>query len=150
VLLAVVGLGALVAVFGLVLSPLRMTASDPSTGAANLLRGEAIYAEACASCHGANLEGQVDWQSASASGRLPAPPHDASGHTWHHSDRLLLDIMRRGTANVVGGGYASDMPGFGDIYTDQELRDVLAWIKTHWPERERDFQAEASARDPES
>jgi mono/diheme cytochrome c family protein len=106
-----------------------------STGAANLSRGEAIYAEACASCHGTTLEGQANWQSARADGRLRAPPHDASGHTWHHSDRLLLEIMRRGTAAVVGGGYASDMPGFGDIYTDEELRDVLAWIKTHWPER---------------
>ncbi|WP_037545317.1 c-type cytochrome [Stappia stellulata] len=119
-----------------------------SNGGRDLARGAQIYAEACASCHGASLEGQADWQTPNQNGRLPAPPHDETGHTWHHSDRLLLDIMRRGTASVVGGGYKSDMPGFGDVYTDDELQDVLAWIKTRWPERERTFQAEVTARDP--
>jgi mono/diheme cytochrome c family protein len=48
---------------------------------------------------------------------------------------------------VVGGGYESDMPGFADTYSEDELRDVLAWIKTHWPDRERAHQAEITARD---
>jgi hypothetical protein len=73
--------------------------------------------------------------------------HDASGHTWHHSDRVLLDITMRGTSAVVGGGYESNMPGFGDTYTEKELRDVLKWIKTRWPERERAYQAGITAQD---
>ena len=113
----------------------------------DLARGEAIYAEACAACHGANLEGEANWRSPGPDGRLPAPPHDASGHTWHHADRVLLDITMRGTAAVVGGGYESNMPGFGDAYTEEELRDVLEWIKTQWPDRERAHQASVTAQD---
>ena len=43
--------------------------------------GAQLYAENCASCHGANLEGQADWRSPGPDGRLPAPPHDETGHT---------------------------------------------------------------------
>jgi len=113
----------------------------------DLARGEAIYREACASCHGADLEGQPDWQSRNPDGRLPAPPHDETGHTWHHSDLVLLDITMRGTAAVVGGGYESDMPGFGEIYSEAELRDVLEWIKSQWPDRVRAHQARVTAQD---
>ncbi|MQX34993.1 c-type cytochrome [Roseospira navarrensis] len=108
----------------------------------DLARGETIYAEACASCHGTDLEGQPDWRRRLPNGRLPAPPHDETGHTWHHADALLFAITKHGTAAVVGGGYESDMPGFGDTYSDDEIRDVLAWIKAQWPEREQRHQAE--------
>ena len=113
----------------------------------DLAAGAEIYAQACVSCHGANLEGQPEWKSPGPNGRLPAPPHDASGHTWHHPDRLLLDITMRGTEEVVGGGYESDMPGFSEQYSKAELRDVLAWIKSQWPEHERTYQAQITAQD---
>ena len=121
--------------------------ADHDAQAPDLARGEAIYTEACASCHGANLEGQPDWRSPGPDGRLPAPPHDETGHTWHHPDRLLLDLTMRGTAAVVGGGYESNMPGFSDAYAEDELRDVLDWMKTQWPERERAHQAQVTRRD---
>lgn len=121
--------------------------ADNGAGAPDLARGDAIYAEACASCHGADLEGQTDWRSPDPDGRLPAPPHDETGHTWHHPDRVLLDITMRGTAAVVGGGYESNMPGFDDAYTEDEIRDVIEWIKTHWPDRERAHQAQVTAQD---
>jgi mono/diheme cytochrome c family protein len=125
-------------------------ASRDSAGAlpaADLSRGQAIYAEACASCHGADLEGRTDWRSPGPDGRLPAPPHDETGHTWHHPDRVLMEITLRGTAAVVGGGYESNMPGFEDVYSEGELRDVLEWIKTQWSERERAHQAQITAQD---
>src|SRR5689334_20690026 len=50
-------------------------------------RGKLIYDEHCARCHGANLEGQPNWRHRLPSGRMPAPPHDPTGHTWHHSDK---------------------------------------------------------------
>lgn len=112
----------------------------------DLARGAEIYAEACAACHGASLEGQSDWRSPGPDGRLPAPPHDETGHTWHHPDGVLMDIIMRETAAVVGGGYESNMPGFADSYTEAELRDVLEWIKTQWPERQRTHQAEVTER----
>lgn len=44
-------------------------------------RGAMTYAEACASCHGADLEGQPEWHTRGPDGRLPAAPHDETGHT---------------------------------------------------------------------
>ncbi|MGE0653353.1 MAG: cytochrome c, partial [Alphaproteobacteria bacterium] len=83
--------------------------NGPAEAAAERLeRGRAIYVANCASCHGAKLEGQPDWKSRLPSGRMPAPPHDASGHTWHHPDGVLFRITREGPAAVVGGGYQSD------------------------------------------
>ena len=45
--------------------------------------GKTVYMGNCASCHGAVLEGQVNWQQRDSDGYMPAPPHDVSGHTWH-------------------------------------------------------------------
>lgn len=106
-------------------------------------QGGAIYAESCAACHGANLEGQPDWRRRTEDGRMPAPPHDDSGHTWHHADRDLFTITKRGVGAVVPG-YESDMPAFEGLLGDDEIKAVLAYIKTSWSERERGFQAEIS------
>lgn len=108
--------------------------------------GQELYAANCASCHGADLEGQPDWKERLPSGRMPAAPHDASGHTWHHSDQDFLLITREGLDAVVPG-YESDMPAFGELLTEAETEAVLAFIKSTWPERERAYQAEATRND---
>jgi hypothetical protein len=63
-------------------------------------------------CHGANLEGQPNWRKPLPNGRLPAPPHDRTGHTWHHSDKQLFDMVKNGTAAMMPG-YETDMPASG-------------------------------------
>jgi mono/diheme cytochrome c family protein len=120
--------------------------ADVAPGASEdvIAQGRQVYEAHCAACHGAELQGQPDWQNPLPSGRLPAPPHDASGHTWHHSDAVLFRIVKEGTAAVVGGGYESDMPGFGDVLSDAEIDAVLAYIKSTWPERERSYQESVS------
>jgi mono/diheme cytochrome c family protein len=111
--------------------------------------GRGLYAEHCAACHGAKLEGQPDWRRPDPDGYLPAPPHDATGHTWHHPDALLFEITKHGTEAVVGDGYRSNMPGFGEILTDAETVAVLSYIKSTWPpriiERHDRLNAEATA-----
>ena len=104
-----------------------------------LALGERVYAEQCASCHGDNLEGQPDWQTPLPSGRLPAPPHDVSGHTWHHSDEELFAITKGGMAAIVPD-HESDMPAFGETLSDAEITAVLDFIKSTWPDRERAYQ----------
>lgn len=129
---------------------LLMWADSPGSkplSAETLRVGRVLYQQHCASCHGVRLEGQPEWQTPGPTGRLLAPPHDATGHTWHHSDRVLFDITKNGTAAVVGGGYESDMRGFGPILSDNEIRAVLAFIKSSWPERERRYQEDMSRRD---
>lgn len=109
--------------------------------------GRTVYAEHCAACHGVELEGQPDWKRRLPSGRLPAPPHDASGHTWHHGDEELFVITRDGPAAVVGPDYESDMPAFGGVLTDAEIRAVIEYIKSTWPERERLHQQRMTERE---
>lgn len=108
--------------------------------------GRQLYTANCASCHGTDLEGQADWKRRLPNGRMPAPPHDETGHTWHHSDQDLLTITKLGVG-AIAPGYESDMPAFNGILNDAEIGTVLAYIKSTWPERERDIQAEVTAGD---
>jgi len=80
--------------------------------------GQQVYRAQCASCHGVNLEGQPNWQQELASGGHPAPPHDASGHTWHHPDALLFDIVKRGGQASSSANYKSTWSA--DIRAAQE------------------------------
>lgn len=101
-------------------------------------RGQLVYVEYCASCHGAKLEGQPEWQARKADGRLPAPPHDESGHTWHHPDDHLFEVTKHGLKNIAPPDYQSDMPAYDGVLTDRQIWDVLAYIKNTWP---KDIQA---------
>ena len=116
-----------------------------AVGAGDIVVGKQIYAENCAACHGANLEGQADWRSPGDDGKLPAPPHDETGHTWHHSDQVLFKYTKLGGSALLaeqGIDFESGMPAFGDHLTDQEINDVLAFIKSTWPEQIRAAQVE--------
>lgn len=109
--------------------------------------GAALYAENCAACHGANLEGQADWRSPNENGVYPAPPHDETGHTWHHSDAVLFDYTKLGGQEMMqrqGVEFESGMPAFGELLSDQEIQDILAYIKSTWSERIQQMQSERS------
>ncbi len=108
--------------------------------------GKLVYADNCASCHGARLEGQSNWRERKPDGRLPAPPHDAEGHTWHHSDDQLIAIVREGMAPFAPDGYVSDMPAYKDVLSEREIVAVLAYIKSTWPPAVRERQARAGAQ----
>ena len=96
--------------------------------------GETIYRPYCASCHGAKLEGQPNWRVRKPDGKLPAPPHDETGHTWHHTDEQLFRLTKRGVKPPLAPeGYQSDMPAFGGVLTNEQITAVLAFIKSRWP-----------------
>ena len=126
------------AAWWLLRQPPRIDPSDP----AQVARGEVVYRAYCASCHGANLEGQPDWRTRLPSGRLPAPPHDETGHTWHHSDEVLLRIVAEGPSFYGTLGVETDMPGFRDVLSDRDMAAVLAYIKSRWPPRIQARQAD--------
>ena len=102
--------------------------------------GRIIYERNCASCHGKNLEGQPDWQKPLSTGRLPSPPHDKTGHSWHHPDVMLTGITKRGIVPYVTPDYQSDMPAFEGKLSDEEIGNLWDYIKSTWPERERNYQ----------
>lgn len=119
---------------------------DP-TDARQVELGRRVYAAACASCHGVSLEGQANWQRRLPNGRLPAPPHDATGHTWHHPDEMLFRVTKYGPG-AYPDGYQTDMPAFGKRLTDDEIAASLAFIKSTWPAdiRARQARIDADAR----
>lgn len=96
--------------------------------------GARIYAQQCAACHGAKGEGQPDWRARGPDGLLPAPPHDASGHTWHHPDEQLFAITKQGLARLINQpDYRTAMPVYDGVLSDDEIVAVLSWIKAQWP-----------------
>ncbi len=135
---AVIGVGLLVYFFDPSgVSPAgALTPDDPET----VRRGAAVYSAQCAACHGDRLEGQPDWRKRGADDRLPASPHDASGHTWHHPDEMLIKITKYGTGAVVSGTYESNMPAFAEVLSDADIRAVLSFIKSTWPADIRSYQ----------
>lgn len=99
-----------------------------------LMEGEAIYKAECAGCHGLKLEGQPDWRTRRPDGKLPAPPHDATGHTWHHPKEQLAAIVKFGLVPPnAPAGYVSDMPAYGGKLTDRQIDNVLVYIESRWP-----------------
>lgn len=97
-------------------------------------RGATVYEENCASCHGANLEGQPNWRARGDDGLLPAPPHDKTGHTWHHDGETLFNLTKFGVGALIGDpNHASNMPIYDGVLSDDEIIAVLSYIKSTWP-----------------
>jgi ABC-type transport system substrate-binding protein/mono/diheme cytochrome c family protein len=119
--------------------------ADPRN-AAQVAVGQAMYAQHCAACHGVNLEGQPNWQKRLPSGSFPAPPHDATGHTWHHPDQYLFETTKYGWQRFAPPDYQSAMQGFQDVLSDAEIWAALAYIKSHWPPAIRAQQERLNAR----
>lgn len=140
-------------VIGLIIVVSPLVASTGTDGVQTILqaddlavvaKGEKIYQAQCAACHGVLLEGQPNWRQRNQ-GLLPAPPHDASGHTWHHADDLLFEITKYGPGVVIADtDYRSAMPAYASILSDEDIVEVLSFIKNTWPEKERQWQEEVN------
>jgi mono/diheme cytochrome c family protein len=102
--------------------------------AATVALGRKVYDLHCATCHGAQLQGQPNWRERDATGRLPAPPHDRTGHTWHHPDDVLFRLTKHGVAKAANlKDYVSAMPAYEGVLSDAEIVAVLSYIKSTWP-----------------
>lgn len=126
----------------------------PSGGGASISlneverRGQILYQANCASCHGTSGQGQANWKSARSDGTRPAPPHDVTGHTWHHADAVLFGIVKEGGAYAAPPGYPATMPGYKASMTDQQIIEVLTYLKTMWGPKERQYQSTMSEMGP--
>lgn len=132
---AIVAAVLLAAVSGYIgMTPSGTNFIDPSDQTL-VTQGRAIYANHCAACHGPSMQGQANWRQRMPNGRLPAPPHDQTGHTWHHPDAQLVDMVRNGLVpgRTAPEGYVSDMPAYKEILSEDEIIAVIAYIKSTWP-----------------
>lgn len=127
----------------------EQTTPMPALSPDEIALGETVYAANCAACHGANLEGEEEWKVQNDDKSFRAPPHDDSGHTWHHGDLLLLEAIVLGGARYddVNVGGTSNMPAFGESLTDEEITAVLSYIKNSWPNDIRQIQWDATLRE---
>lgn len=108
----------------------RLKPDDPQL----LAIGELVYRTQCTSCHGERLEGQPNWRQRDENDLLPAPPHDESGHTWHHTDEVLFRLTKYGVGHAIGDpNYKSAMPAYEKTLSDEQIIAVLSWIKAQWP-----------------
>ena len=116
--------------------------------------GMAVFQANCAECHGVAGEGHADWQNRNPDGTLRPPPLNGDGHTWHHADGILYRIVDQGGAIPSQPDFKSGMPAFGEKLSDQEIIDVLLYIKTLWHGKVysdvsiEDLQARRSIADP--
>jgi mono/diheme cytochrome c family protein len=95
--------------------------------------GKSLYQQHCAECHGANLEGQPNWQSTPTSGKLLAPPQDDTGPTWQISDARVYKSIFEGSAN-------GEMPSFRDKLSGRDAVAILSYIKSRWSYANRLYQ----------
>jgi len=92
--------------------------------------GADLFAQNCASCHGAKGEGTKNWKTPDAKGVYPPPPINGTGHAWHHDLALLRGTVKNG-GKPVGGV----MPAFGEKLSDEEVDAVLAYVQSQWPDQ---------------
>jgi mono/diheme cytochrome c family protein len=102
-------------------------------------RGERIYYALCVTCHG--VTGQGSWRA-----RLfLARPGDLSdpASLKDSSDQYLFELVKNGGSTIGRPG----MPGFGAALTDEQIRDVVRYVRslserrravrTSWPRAAR-------------
>jgi mono/diheme cytochrome c family protein len=116
----------------------------PTLNPDSVATGKQVYQRYCANCHGANLEGVPNWKIAQPDGSYLPPPHDSSGHTWHHPDPVLIEIITNGGDRER---YNAKMPGFGGQLTQLEIIAVLDFIKSSWDQEDLEYQWWMTARD---
>ena len=121
------------------LTPMPTLPPMPALNPNDVVLGQQLYAQHCAECHGVDLQGQADWKKPLPNGKYPAPPHDNSGHTWHHGDELLLAVIANG-GDGDGNMEHGDMPAFKDKLSEQDMRAVLEFLKSRWAPEHREYQ----------
>ena len=104
-----------------------------------IAKGKLAYENNCISCHQVNLSGAENWKELNEDGHRKAPPLNGTGHTWHHDDKTLHSIIKYGLAKLVSN-YQGKMAGFGDVLNDDEIDNVLAYIKSYWPKEKYQYQ----------
>lgn len=132
------------------LTPIEISLVDPadaptSTFADPALReGEANYLLYCAHCHGYEGGGQaIDVPGNTARlGMKLVPALDSTGDAWRYADMLLVEVIKNGIQNPLD---QYPMLGWAAVMNDEQIDNLLAYIKLWWTDEQRAHQVEVSA-----
>ena len=122
----------------------KKTEPRTSMNTVNLKDGHNVFLNNCAACHGVEANGGLPEQpmgGMTAEGGFVPPALNGTGHSWHHPDKLLLKIIKNGSFEPT-----SPMRGFKDKLSNDDIHNVLAYIKSLWPKQIRKKHAIMSAR----
>lgn len=99
-------------------------ASKEEASGGNPIKGKNIFANSCSGCHGSG--GKGDGAAAAA---LNPKPKDLTDKTYLSklNDDYLYKVIAKGGAAV---GKSALMPPFSGSLKDQDIRDVVAFIRT--------------------
>jgi mono/diheme cytochrome c family protein len=99
----------------------------------DIQKGKQLYEEHCSVCHGPAGVGQSKEHPGGGrdkdDNRL-APALDGAGHAFHHPPSLLFRYIQEGS---LDGSFA--MPSFGDSLNRDEIKSVIAYFQSLWPDK---------------
>ncbi|MCK4710302.1 MAG: cytochrome c [Gammaproteobacteria bacterium] len=95
-----------------------------------LQTGGSLFQQNCASCHGANAEGTLEWKKTDSNGNYPPPPLNGTAHAWHHDISVLKNTIQEGGVKLGG-----TMPPFKDKESTSDIEAVIAYFQSKWPDR---------------
>ena len=95
--------------------------------------GKATYERHCLNCHGEAGTGE--------GGLANAPVHGPDGHTWHHPDGQLKEMIL-GTFDYP----KKTMPSFAGKLSDSDVDAVLAYLKSNWDSDHLAWQEEVTRK----
>jgi mono/diheme cytochrome c family protein len=100
---------------------------------ADLSEAKTLYQQNCSNCHGVYMQGAKNWMSEKDNdGMNLPPPLNGTGHTWHHSEDLLFNIIKYG-GYYYDEKYEGKMLGFENNLSDDEIYSIISYIYNSWP-----------------
>ena len=114
---------------GILIQP-SFAQSNRITDSVLLQKGQNLFRQNCAACHGDNAKGTVEnWQKPGSDGKLPPPPLNGTAHTWHHSIRGLAQTIQNGTLEIGGS-----MPPWRGKLSEDDTFAIIIWLSSLWPD----------------
>jgi mono/diheme cytochrome c family protein len=100
----------------------EITLGGPGPG--SMLRGQKIYENTCLTCHQADAGGVPDM----------TPPLQNSPYVQGPATKVISIVLNglNDGVEIDGESYSNPMPPFGTVLKDQEIADVLTYLRSHF------------------
>jgi mono/diheme cytochrome c family protein len=111
-----------------------ISCGSPSTSKAFIERGEKIYTQYCLSCHQADASGVPQLN----------PPLKNTAYVLGEESRLIHIVLNGFSDGVEinGDSYTNPMPPFGAILKDEEIADVLTYVRNSFGNKASEISAD--------